>query len=167
MREFTLVQDMVGTVDEYWRAFFDPAFEKAIVVALKFREYEILVHEDTATTIVRKTRAVPHLDAAAAVGKVFGAKFGYVEDGTFDKATRIWRARTIPDTFSQRLSCDMVMRVEPAGDACRRTLEFRLEAKVRGIGGLAESGFEKNLRAGWRDSAAFLNRWLTEHRAGA
>lgn len=165
MREFTLVQDMASTVDEYWRAFFDPAFEKAIVAALRFREYEILAHEETATTIVHKTRAVPHLDAAAAVGAIFGAKFGYVEDGTFDKATQIWRARTIPDTFSQRMSCDMVMRVEPAGAACKRTLEFRLEAKVRGIGGLAESGFEKNLRAGWRDSAAFLNRWLTEHRA--
>jgi hypothetical protein len=60
----------------------------------------------------------------------------------------------------------MVMKVEPAGATSKRTLEFRIEARVPGIGGLVESGFEKNLRTGWSDSTAFLNDWLRTHRAG-
>ncbi len=164
MREFTLVQDIAGTVDEHWHAFFDPAFEQAIVAAMKFRSYDVLERDDAAATLRQKTRAVPHLAAAAAFAKIFGASFGYVEEGTFDKATRIWRTRTIPDAFSHKMACDMVMRAEPAGDASCRTLDFRLEARVRGIGGMVESSFEKNLRAGWRDSAAFLNDWLAQHR---
>lgn len=165
MREFTLVQDIAGTVDEHWAAFFDPAFERAIVAALQFRTYEVVSREDTDTEIRQQTRAVPRLAAAAAVAKLFGARFGYVEEGTFDRATRVWRVRTIPDTFSDRMAADMVMRVEAAGAASLRTLEFRIEARVRGIGGLVESSFENSLRSGWRDSAAFLNAWLRQQRA--
>jgi hypothetical protein len=40
-----------------------------------------------------------------------------------------------------------------------------IDARVRGIGGMVESGFEKNLRTGWRDSADFLNHWLRSTRA--
>jgi hypothetical protein len=165
MREFTLVQDIAGTVDDHWRAFFDPQFEKAIVQAMKFRSYEVISRTQDEKSIQQKTRAVPRLDAAATVAKVFGASFGYLEEGTFDRATRVWRVRTTPDTFSEKMHADMVMKVEPAGAASRRTLEFRLEARVRAIGGMVESGFEKNLRTGWRDSATFLNDWLRGHPA--
>lgn len=164
MRSFTLVQDIAGTVDDHWKAFFDPAFEKAIVVAMKFRTYEVVERTETETSIHQKTRAVPKLDAAASVAKVFGASFGYTEEGTFDRASRVWRVRTIPDTFSDRMHADMVMKVEPSGAASKRTLEFTLEARVRGIGGMVESSFEKNLRTGWRDSADFLNGWLRSRR---
>ncbi len=167
MRELTLVQDIDGTVDEHWRAFFDPEFERAIVVALGFRSYEILERVDGEAEIRQTTRAVPRLDAAAAVARVFGASFGYVEEGRFDRATRVWRTRTVPDTFAERMSADLVMRVEPAGAAARRTLALTIEARVRGSGGLLESSFEKNLRAGWRESAAFLNDWLRTHRSRA
>lgn len=165
MRQFTLVQDIAGTVDDHWSAFFDPAFEKAIVTAMKFRSYDVVSRVETDATINQKTRAVPKLDAAASVAKVFGASFGYTEDGTFDRATRVWRVRTIPDTFGDRMSADMVMKVEPAGETSRRTLDFTIEARVRGIGGMVESSFEKNLRTGWRDSADFLNDWLRSTRA--
>jgi hypothetical protein len=167
MRDFTLVQDISGTEAEYWHAFFDPTYERAIVEALAFKQYDILVHDDTPERLVRKTRATPRLDLTASLAKLFGASFGYVEEGTFDKQSRIWRTRTIPDAFSERMSCDMVMRVEPGATeaTCRRRLEFHIEARVRAIGGLAESGFEKNLRAGWAQSAAFMNDWLRRGRA--
>jgi hypothetical protein len=165
MRAFTLVQDIAGTVDDHWRAFFDPAFEKAIVAAMKFRSYEVVSRKETETTITQQTRAIPKLDAAASVAKIFGASFGYTEDGTFDRASRVWRVRTIPDTFSDKMFADMVMKLEPAGAASKRTLDFTIEARVRGIGGMVESSFEKNLRTGWRDSAEFLNDWLRKLRA--
>lgn len=168
MREFSLVHVMDSTVDGYWRAFFDPAYEQAVVAALRFREYTAVEHEETDAAIRRKTRAVPRLDAAAALGKLFGASFGYLEDGTFDKQARVWRTRTTPDTFSGRISFDMEMRVEPGpSDAtCRRTLAFRIDARVRGIRGMVESSVEKSLRAGWAESTAFLNDWLRQGRSG-
>lgn len=165
MRTFTLVHDIAGTVDDHWRAFFDPAFEVAIVAAMRFRSYEVLQREDTEARIYQRTHAVPHLDAAASVAKFFGASFGYVEDGSFDRAQQVWRTRTVPDTLGDRMAADMVMTVEPVGPASRRTLAFQLDARVRGVGGLIEAAFEKNLRTGWAGSTAFLNDWLRGHRA--
>lgn len=164
MREFTLVQDIAGTVDDHWRAFFDPAFEKAIVVAMKFRSYEVVERKETETSIHQKTRAVPKLDAAASVAKFFGGRFGYLEEGTFDRATRVWRVRTIPETFAEHICAAMVMKVESIGEASKRTLEFTIDARLRGIGGMVESGFEKNARTGWQASAEFLNKWLRSRR---
>jgi Protein of unknown function (DUF2505) len=162
MREFSLVHEMDATVDGYWRAFFDPAYEKAVVAALAYREYTTVERAETDTEIRQKTRAVPRLDVTAALGKLIGASFGYVEDGVFDKATRIWRTHTIPDAFKGRMPFDTVMRVEPGRTdaSCRRTLEFRIDAHVRGIGSMLESSVEKNLRAGWEESTAFMNRWM-------
>ena len=165
MREFSLVHEMDATVDGYWRTFFDPTYEKAVVAALAYREYTAVERAETDTEMRQKTRAVPRLDVAAALGKLIGASFGYVEDGVFDKATKIWRTHTIPDAFNGRMPFDTVMRVEPGRTAssCRRTLEFRIDARVRGIGGMLESSLEKNLRAGWGESTTFMNDWMRKH----
>jgi hypothetical protein len=163
MREFTVVQDIAASVDEHWRTFFDPAFEQAIVAALKFRSYETLAATDTAAAITRKTRAVPRLDVGSSIARIFGASFGYVDDGTFDKASQVWRVHTVPDAFAHKMTCDLEMRVAPAGATSQRTLAFRIDAPIRAIGGMVESSFEKNLRSGWRDSLVFMNDWLRSH----
>jgi hypothetical protein len=166
MREFTLVQEIDASAAEHWRAFFDPAFERDIVKALKFQSYEVVKHEETDSTIRHDVRANPRVNAPAPIAKLFGSSFGYMEEGTFDKATRVWRAHVVPNAFSGRMSSDLVMRVDDDGAGkSRRTLEFRLEARVLAIGGMVESSFEKNLRDGWRDSCAFLNDWLRQSRA--
>jgi len=165
MRDFTLVQDIAASVDVHWRTVLDRGFGLAIAEALAFREYEVFEEVDTETELRRKTRAVPKLPSALA--KVFGDSFGYLEEGTFDKAEGIWRARTIPNTFSDRMFCDLVMRAEPGDtpDTCRRTLDFHVEARVLGIGSMLESSFEKQLRRGWQDNADFTNDWLRRMRA--
>ena len=166
MREFSLVQEIEATVDEYWRTFFSPEFERGIVTALGFRSYETVEQTDTDTGFNRTTRAVPKIDAPRPVAKLLGSSFGYVEKGTFDHATQTWRTRIIPNTFSGRMFCDAVMRAESTSDgACVRTLEFHVEANILGIGGMMESTFENQLRTGWRDSAAFLNEFLRRARA--
>jgi len=167
MREFTLVQDIAGTVDEHWRTFFDPAFEQVIVKAMKFRLYEVVARDEDDSALTQKTRAVPRWDIAAVLGKLFGASPGYVEEGRFDKAARIWRTSTIPDSLADKITCEMVMRMEPVDDTrSRRVLDFKIEARVRGLGGMVESSLEKNLRNGWRDSGEFISRYIADKRGG-
>src|SRR5262245_37143659 len=100
MREFSIVHEMDATVDGYWRGFFDPAYENAVVTALKFREYKVIEREETDAAIRQKTRAVPRLDVAAALAKLVGSSTGYVEDANFDKVARIMRVHTVPDALS-------------------------------------------------------------------
>ena len=82
---------------------FRSAYEKAVVAALAYREYTTVERAETDKEIRQKTRAVPRLDVAAALGKLIGASFGYVEDGVFDKATKIWRTHRFP--MRSRAAC--------------------------------------------------------------
>ncbi len=162
MRRFTVVQEIPASVDEHWRVFFDDAFEKALYdEAMRFPRYELLENRHTDDTLHRKIRVVPRIEAPAAVLKVLGSSFGYVEDGTFDKRTKLWRSKVIPNVLSDRLGGEFVVRVDPAGDGkCRRTVDCSVEARIFGVGGLVETVFEKSMRDGWRDSAAFMKEWL-------
>ena len=166
MRDFSLVQEIDATVDEHWRTFFAPEFERHVVEQLRFRSYETLEHADTDTGFRRTTRAVPQINAPGPVAKLIGSSFGYVEEGTFDNASKTWRTHTIPNTFSGRMFCDSVMRVDPTSEtSSTRTLEFHIEARLLGIGGMVESTFENQLRKGWADSVALLNGYLRRTRS--
>jgi hypothetical protein len=165
MKRFTLVQELPTTVDEHWRIYFDDAFERGLYLeGMRFPTYELLEHHDSAEALHRKIRVIPRLDAPAAVTKILGARFAYVEDGTFDKGTRILRSRVIPSVMPDRIHADFTVTAEPAGEGrCRRTVVTTVDVRIFGVGGVIESVFEKSMREGWRDSATFMTEWLRRH----
>jgi hypothetical protein len=162
MRRFTLTQTLDCTPDEHWRRFFDPEFERGLYLDhLRFPHYELLEQREEGDLLRRRERVTPRLDAPAAVTKVLGSSFGYVEDGTFDRRTKVWRCRILTNVLADRISCEMVVKVDADGpDRCRRTVDGTLEARIFAIGGLVESVFEKNLRDGWQNSATYMNQLL-------
>jgi hypothetical protein len=162
MRRFTMVQEIVADVDTHWKLFLDNDFDRVqYLEGFGFPSYELVLHRETDDEVVRNIRVTPKLDVPAAVAKVLGPRFAYVEEGTFDKKTKVWRSRMIPNILSDRLSSDATVRVEPAGEGrSRRTCELSVEAKLFAVGGLLESALEKNLRKGWEDSARYMNRWV-------
>ncbi|HKA90692.1 MAG TPA: DUF2505 domain-containing protein [Haliangiales bacterium] len=167
MRAFTLVQDIATDPENHWKLFLDPEFDrKQYLEGFRFPGYEILEHEVTDDAVIHRIRVTPKLDVPAAVARALGARFGYTEDGKFDKKTGTWRSRMIPNILADRLRSDAVVRVAPAGEGtCRRTCELSVEARIFGIGGLVESALEKNLRKGWEDGAAYMNEWVRRHKA--
>jgi hypothetical protein len=164
MRRFTLVQEIAGSVDDHWKLFLDDEFDRRqYLEGFGFPKYELLEHKDSESQITRKIRVQPKLDVPAAVAKLLGDKFGYVEESVFDKTSRVYRAKMTTNVLSDRLFSDSVVRVEPAGtanDRCRRTCDLSVEAKIFGIGGLVEVALEKNLRDGWEKGAAYMNQQL-------
>jgi Protein of unknown function (DUF2505) len=162
MRRITVVQEIATDVDNHWKVFFDDEFEmKQALEGLGFASYEIVEVRREPERIYRKTKGQPKLELPAVVAKALGPRFGYTEEGTFDKATGVWRSRLTPNILTDRLSSDAVVRCEPAGEGrCRRICELSVEAKVFGIGSLIETALEKDLRSGWERSATFLNAWL-------
>lgn len=158
MRRFRLTQDIECSADEHWRIYFDDAFERDLYQHLRFPTYELLESRDEENRVVRRIRVTPRLEVPAAVAKVLGPSFGYVEDGTFDKRSKTWRSRIIPNVLADRISCDLTVTCEETGPArSRRIVDGNLEARIFAIGGLVESAFEKSLRDGWEKSAAYLN----------
>jgi hypothetical protein len=63
--------------------------------------------------------------------------------------------------LTDKLRQEGTMHVEPAGEGkVRRIADMIIEAKVFAVGGLLESTAEKQLREGWDQSAAFMNKYL-------
>ena len=167
MPSFTLTHELHCDVDTFWKTFFDKDFNtKMFKEGLAFPSYDVLDQKDGDKEITRRAKVTPKMDVPGPVAKVLGGSFSYTEEGTFDKAAKIWRWKTTPSSMAEKVKSTGTVRVEPLGDGkCRRICDFELEGKIFGLGGIIEGALEKNLRSGWDKSAEWMNRHFKESKA--
>lgn len=167
MGTFRISHDIQCGVDLFWKVFFDKTFnEQMFKTELGFPEYSVLELRETDKEIIRRVSAMPKMNLPGPLSKLFGNGFRYVEEGHFDRQTKIWKWKMTPSTLADKLRQEGTLRVEPVGEhSVRRVAELIIEAKVFGVGGLIESTGEKQLRQGWDESARFLNKWLADGKA--
>jgi len=166
MRRFTITQDIETDVDHHWKLFLDDAYDREqYLVGLKYPAYELVERVDTDAEVRRTIRISPKLDFPAPVAKLFGDGFGYVEAGAYAKQTKVWKSTTTPNMLKGKLRSESLVHCEPNGDKrCRRICELMVECTVFAVGGLVESSFEKNMRAGWAGVAAYMNKQIAAGR---
>ena len=162
MGKFTVTHEINCNVETFWKTFFDKDFnEKLYLEALGFPEYKTLEQNETEKQITRRVHGQPKMNLPGPVAKLFGSNFSYDEEGSFDRATQIWRWKLKPSSMADKLRTEGVVRVEAIGDSkVRRVAEIEVEAKIFGVGGLIESTAEKQLREGWDSSAVYMNKHL-------
>jgi Protein of unknown function (DUF2505) len=162
MTNIRLVHTIRCDAPAFWKLFFDPQLNQALYrKALGFSKLEVLAFEETDTRITRKVAANPKLsNLPGPVAKLLGSNFGYVEDGSMDKAEGIWRFKMVPTTLADKIRQEGSVRVEPEGAHVRRIVEVVVEAKVFAIGGLVEGAAEKELRQAWETSTTYMNDWI-------
>lgn len=167
MPTFTITHEIQCDEDTFWQLFLDKDFnERMYKEGLGFPEWRIVEQTETDTEVKRTTQGRPKLaNIPGPVAKLLGDSFGYKEVGSMDKKNRHWRYKLTPTTLAEKLRQEGSIRTQPAGEGkTRRLVELTIEAKVFGIGGLLESTTEKQLRDGWEQSAAFMNKWIAEHK---
>jgi hypothetical protein len=166
--KFTVTHEINCNVDTFWKIFFDKNFNETLYKnELGFPEFSVFDQQETDTTITRKCAGKPKMNMPGPVMKLLGDGFRYTEQGTFDKAKKIWTWKMIPSAMADKLRQEGSVRVEAVGDSkVRRIADIINEAKVFGIGGLLESSAEKALRQGWDDSARYMNKWIADGKAG-
>ncbi len=162
MGKFTLTHEINCNEETFWKTFFDKTFnEKLFRGELHFPEYNIVDQSETDKELKRKVSGQPKMDLPGPVAKLLGSNFRYVEEGTWDKSSKLWRWKMIPSVLAEKMRNEGSMRIEPIGDnKVRRVAELVVEAKIFGVGGLMESSAEKALRKGWDASAVFMNKYL-------
>jgi hypothetical protein len=151
--------------DTFWKIFFDKEFnERLYKDALQFPDWKQVSFDESDTKTTRTTAGQPKLDdVPGPVAKIIGNGFRYTENGTLDKATKVWSWKLIPSMLADKVKQEGKMTIKPAGDGkVKRTVELFIEAKVFPISGMLESTTEKNMRAGWDKSATFMNKWIAE-----
>lgn len=150
----------------FWKLFFSREVNARMYAeVLKFPAFSIVEEREDEVSLVRKAVGRPRVHALPeAVQKMLGSSFQYVEESTFEKAARRWRWKMMPSHMPDRLRNEGVLWIEPAGQGrITRVADVRIEAKIFGVGKILEGLVEKEIRAGWDESAAFLNKWLAEH----
>lgn len=161
MTTFQMRHDIDCTPEKFWEMFFDNELQKKIFNELQFPQWEVVETKDTDTEIVRVVKAIPKLDAPAAVAKLLGPGFGYREEGRFDKASKLYKFTIKTTQLTDKLKNEGTVKVEPKGeDKCTRVVDIALEAKVFGLGGMIEKMTEKSFRDGWGKSAEIFNKQL-------
>lgn len=165
MAKFTMSHDLDCTPERFWDLFlYGGDFNEKLFASLEFPEWKLLEQKEEDGIVLRTVKAVPKMDAPAAVVKLLGDKFGYVEHGRFDKKTNIYTFKIETSTMKDKLRNEGVVKCEKVGEGkSRRVVDITAEAKVFGVGGMIESSFEKSYRTGWGKSAEFINRWVKEH----
>jgi uncharacterized protein DUF2505 len=165
MKKFTLRHEINCNAEQFWKVFFDKDFNHTLFrEELQFPEYETLEQSENDSEIRRRVRGVPKMNMPGPVKKLLGDRFGYEEEGTFDRKSGVWRWKMKANTMTDKLRNEGTVKVEPIDDKkCRRIAEIEMEAKVFGLGGVIESSSESEMRRGWETSAVFMNKWLKDH----
>jgi hypothetical protein len=166
MGKFTVTHEIHCNADTFWKVFLDKEFnEKLYTTALGFPDFKVTDQTETETSVTRKVSAQPKMEVPGPVQKLIGPGFRYTEEGSMSKTERVWRWKMVPSTLADKLFTSGIIRIEPIGtDKVRRIADMNVEAKIFAVGGLIESTTEKQMREGWDKSAAFMNKWLAEHK---
>lgn len=164
MATLNMVHEINCDEETFWKVFFDKDFNQHLFLeALQFPKYEILEQKESEQEIFRKVSAQPKMDAPAAVQKLLGPSFGYIEEGRLDRSSKIWRWHIIPSAMANKIKQEGTMRIEKSGEGrVRRITDLIIEVKVFGIGGMIEKTASKTLQDGWDKSVGVMNQWIAE-----
>ena len=164
MATFTMRHELECTPEVFWKLFFEKDFNEQLFKALEFPEWKLIETKETDKEIIRIVKATPKMEAPAAVRKLLGSKFGYDEEGRYDKASKTHKFIIKPNVLTEKLRNEGTVNCEPRGEGkSTRVVTIIAEAKVFGLGGMIESSFEKSFRVGWQQSADFINKWVKDH----
>jgi hypothetical protein len=172
--KFTIRHPYAIEPEAFWRElFFDHDYnEKLYRGFLQFEGYEVV--EETSPPDGRRTRKVrvtPKVDAPAAIRKIIGDSISYVEDGRLEvtgpNAPR-WIAKVLPSKLGDKSTIKAEMWLERTGEGqSDRVVEFDIEVKIFGVGGMAEKFLEKTMRENYQKGADFTNEWLRKRKAAS
>lgn len=165
MVKFTITNEINCNSDIFWKVFFDKTFnERVHREILGFPDYHIISQQETATQILRKITAKPKMNVPDQVGKLLGDAFGYTDDGVFDKTTKVFTWKGIPNLMADQIRAQGAARIEPIGaNKVRRIVDITVEVKIFGIGELMEGLAKQHIYDGWNRSGAFMNTFLANY----
>jgi hypothetical protein len=144
---------------EFWdRIFRSEDFNRFLYDGLGF-EYELL--EWNTDTGYRKARVWPGHQMPRPLAKVFGERFSYTEEGTYDPVAERYQFRVIPSAMPDRIRAVGTVVVEDVStDQCERKVSLEISADVLGLGRVIESYLVSTTREQYAKNAALVNEYL-------
>ena len=152
-------------VDTFWNEiFFDTEYNERLFKEELGFEYHLLdLTKNDDGSYDRKVRTEPKTDAPAAVKKLVGDKFSYLEVGHFDPKTQRWTYTVTPSALPNKIHISGVFWAEPKGEKqLTRFVDTDLEVQIFGVGKIVAGFVEKETKDSYAKAARFTNRWLRD-----
>ncbi len=163
MPEITVRHELDCDEDTYWHeCVFNEEFNRKLYLeTLAFPGYDG-ENIDAAGTVTRKVRINPPLAGLPGpVKKVLGDRFAYVEEGTFDKATKRYVFKVTPTTMPEKTKTTGELWCEKLGEnKIVRFAKIKVEVKVFAVGGMIEDKILHDLKSSYDAAAKFTNEWV-------
>jgi len=148
---------------EFWdKIFRNENFNRYLYEGLGF-DYELL--EWNAKSGYRKARVWPGQQMPRPLSKVFGERFSYTEEGTYDPIAERYQFRVIPSAMPERIRAFGSVVVEGLSERqCERRVSLEISADVLGLGRVIETYLVATTRQQYAMNAALVNEYLSGFR---
>ncbi len=148
---------------EFWRLIFrSEEFNRFLYDGLGF-EYELLEWNDASG--YRKARVWPGHQMPRPLARVFGERFSYTEEGTYDAVAERYQFRVIPSAMPDRIRAEGAVVVEGISEQqCERKVSVEISADVLGLSRVIESYLVSSTREQYAKNAALVNEYLAGFR---
>lgn len=165
MQRHTLDHELTCTPERIWPLYFDDDFTVELYErGLGFPSCKIVERRDDGDKLFRRMVMVPKIEMPKAVAKIVGDRVGYEETGDWVRSAGVYRWQMVLAAFGDKVRVAGTMRFVPQGtEHCRRVVEFEVEAKLFGIGGMVEKTAANNSIDGWNASAKWINGYLARN----
>ena len=168
MRTLHFEHEIACDEDAFWKVFLDADYTTELFRdVLGFPHFEILEEKEEDGIVRRECAAQPKLPKAQmALARLLRRRgFHFIERGRFERATRTWTWDLEPNVWKSLLTNRGKVKVEPLGNGerVRRVVDIEIGANIPGVGKMIEGSAAERMRAGWNDSARFMNEWIASH----
>jgi len=160
-KSLTIRQLLDCSESEFWeRIFRSEEFNHYLYERLGF-DYEL--EEWNSETGYRRAKVWPGQQMPGPVAKVFGERFSYVEEGTFDPVAECYHFRVIPSAIPDRIRVTGTVVVESVSELqCERRVTLEIGADVLGLGRVIEGFLATSTREQYAKNAALVNEYLAD-----
>lgn len=150
-------------LDEFWTTFFDEKLNRRVLlIDLGFPNYRLIEQTQEAGVVRRRIEVAPKVQMPAAISRIIGERFNYVEVGEYDDQSKTYRFELLPPQgiLGSNATSAGTIRAESAGGKTYRIIELSIDVRVFGVGRMLESFAAKALEEGYDAHAKLINEYL-------
>lgn len=148
----------------FGKIFLDRAFNETLYLErLAMKAFAVERLEVEGDLVHRRVRVTPRQDAPGFVKKVIKGELSYVEAGTLDRTTGVYRFQTTTSVAADRIHIEGRLTVSPKGEGrCERNLVLDVEVRVPLVGGQLERFVAGQLRESFDKGARYTEAWIEQ-----
>jgi hypothetical protein len=168
MASVTYKHELPCDAETYFeKCVFSEEFNKRLHVdVLKFPGFKLL-DQKTEGDVWRRRAQIdpPTTGVPGPLKKVIGDKLSYVEEGEYDRKTKIYKFKIISSTLPDKTKISGELRCEPSGAGekpCTRISRIDVEVKVFVVGSLAEDKIMSDMKQAYDAGGKFVSEFVKE-----